>query len=275
MKTDIEDSEFHDFQRFFSKKGLWFIGWWENLSRWESVSVSSPYVPTSFSEVFYPIRDNGRLLVWLNGHDGDYYLDEPYMSYFLAQGYTVAAFNMPTLDPKEDMAKVHDKMGLFEHPGYSPIQAFLDPIAVELNYLLSKKSYRDVTMMGISGGGWTTTVYAAVDPRIDNSYPVAGGLPFYLRTLPPNENKPFGDWELTAPTLYSKADLLEMYVLAASSGRRQMQVLNQYDTCCWAGVNARSYERPISEKAATLGGEYSLYIDPNYTTQYRIRHSKL
>ena len=36
-------------------------------------------------------------------------------------------------------------------------------------------------MIGLSGGGWTTTVYAAIDPRIVKSIPVAGTLPLYLR----------------------------------------------------------------------------------------------
>lgn len=32
-------------------------------------------------------------------------------------------------------------------------------------------------MVGLSGGGWTTTDYSALDPRITLSLPVAGSLP--------------------------------------------------------------------------------------------------
>ena len=32
-------------------------------------------------------------------------------------------------------------------------------------------------MMGLSGGGWTTTLAAALDPRIDLSIPIAGSIP--------------------------------------------------------------------------------------------------
>ena len=37
-------------------------------------------------------------------------------------------------------------------------------------------------MAGLSGGGWTTTLYAAIDPSIRYSFPVAGTIPLYLRT---------------------------------------------------------------------------------------------
>ena len=48
--------------------------------------------------------------------------------------------------------------------------------------LLQTLGYKRVVMVGLSGGGWTTTVAAAIDPRIDLSIPVAGSLPFAMRT---------------------------------------------------------------------------------------------
>jgi hypothetical protein len=32
-------------------------------------------------------------------------------------------------------------------------------------------------MLGLSGGGWSTTLAAAVDPRIQLSFPTAGSVP--------------------------------------------------------------------------------------------------
>jgi hypothetical protein len=37
--------------------------------------------------------------------------------------------------------------------------------------------YKRIVMMGLSGGGWTTTLAAALDPRIDLSIPIAGSIP--------------------------------------------------------------------------------------------------
>jgi hypothetical protein len=36
-------------------------------------------------------------------------------------------------------------------------------------------------MLGLSGGGWTTTLAAAIDPRIEVSFPTAGSTPFSFK----------------------------------------------------------------------------------------------
>ena len=36
-------------------------------------------------------------------------------------------------------------------------------------------------MLGLSGGGWSTTLASAVDPRIQLSFPTAGSIPFDLK----------------------------------------------------------------------------------------------
>ena len=33
-------------------------------------------------------------------------------------------------------------------------------------------------MSGLSGGGWTTTMVSAIEPRLTHIYPVAGSMPF-------------------------------------------------------------------------------------------------
>ena len=43
------------------------------------------------------------------------------------------------------------------------------------------QGYSKIVMVGLSGGGWTTTVAAGLDPRIDLSIPIAGSLPFAMR----------------------------------------------------------------------------------------------
>ena len=59
---------------------------------------------------------------------------------------------------------------------------FMEPIARTVNYLVAHHpELQEIDMIGLSGGGWTTTVYAAIDPRIVKSIPVAGTLPLYLR----------------------------------------------------------------------------------------------
>ena len=54
---------------------------------------------------------------------------------------------------------------------------FLEPIVLTINYAMSVLGYQQVHMMGLSGGGWSTTIAAAIDPRITLSMPTAGSIP--------------------------------------------------------------------------------------------------
>jgi len=65
-------------------------------------------------------------------------------------------------------------------------------------------------MIGLSGGGRTTTVYAAVDPTIGCSFPVAGTIPRYLRS-----GGSVGDREQNEPSFYRLAGYLDLYLLGA------------------------------------------------------------
>jgi hypothetical protein len=157
---------------------------------------------------------------------------------------------------------------------------FMEPIAVSLNYLETSYTadgfphYRDYSMTGLSGGGWTTTLYAAIDPRIKTSIPVAGSVPMYLRW-----GSSLGDGEQTLPELYALAGYPDLYVLGtAGSDRRQVQVLNRRDRCCFgesagmydATANGpwdlamRGIEKQVDAKLASMagiGGSFRLEID--------------
>ncbi len=52
-----------------------------------------------------------------------------------------------------------------------------------VNYAVGALGYDHIVMLGLSGGGWTTTLAAAVDARIALSMPVAGSVPKFATTL--------------------------------------------------------------------------------------------
>src|SRR5437763_4421549 len=112
---------------------------------------------------------------------------------------------MPHMRPG-DCAGGHDAMFATTNTIGSPIKYFLEPTAVSLNYLKSSDraggfpKYRAFHMVGLSGGGWTTTVYAAIDPTIRCSFPVAGTIPLYLRS-----GGSVGDREQFEPSFYGMA----------------------------------------------------------------------
>ena len=63
---------------------------------------------------------------------------------------------------------------------------FLEPIVQDINYFTrAVPNAGDVSMTGLSGGGWTATMAPAVDSRIKLSIPVAGSAPFYCRLNDP------------------------------------------------------------------------------------------
>ena len=135
------------------------------------------------------------------------------------------------------------------------LRYFLEPPALAVNWALAR-GYDAVHMTGLSGGGWTTTVYAAIDPRIRVSLPLAGSLPWYLfpdhqvgdyeQRLQPNESV----WYLT------KANFTELYVLAAlEPARVSVQVLHEDDPCCFHGRGRHAAILGYGERvAAAIGG---------------------
>jgi hypothetical protein len=137
-----------------------------------------------------------------------------------------------------------------------PLAPFLEHVAVGLNYALTQENFATVIMMGLSGGGWTTVLYAALDTRIDRSYPIAGSYPQYLREQLPNS---VGDFEQQLPGL--DVDYLELYLLASSEGREQIQIFSLNDPCCFSGGHANTYRDFVAKRAGGLGGRFDVVVE--------------
>jgi hypothetical protein len=132
-------------------------------------------------------------------------------------------------------------------------------------------------MVGLSGGGWTTTVYTALDVRVQRSYPVAGSLPHHIsaRTCrgetPESRARCFNDIEQRLPGFYRIANYLELYALGASGHRRQLAIYNVYDACCFRGRSYEEWRGRVQDAARRLGcGSYDAVGD---TTHRRHRLS--
>jgi hypothetical protein len=47
--------------------------------------------------------------------------------------------------------------------------------------------------------------------------------------------------------------------------RKQTQILNQYDSCCFAGIKSRTYEKVVKDAVADLGkGEFRVFLDQSH-----------
>lgn len=149
--------------------------------------------------------------------------------------------------------------------GFRP---FLEPVVACINYWNQHCDVNpDITMIGLSGGGWTTHLLAAIDPRIKLSFPIAGSYPLYLRNG--EENKAhLGDLEQYYEPLYNEdiasdgtgggiATWLEIYALGGiGKGRKQIMITSQYDDCCFFGdpvKTVNTFKSVVKGKVEELG----------------------
>lgn len=216
----------------------------------------------SVAYAFLPADPNGRLVLLHQGHaDG---LDEAGLdtavAYLVPRGYTVITLFMPLYGENTGPVASHDALMAMDGLAYHPLRYFLEPSIVALNYALDNYGILDAAMMGISGGGWTTTLVAALDDRVRQSFPVAGSLPLYLR-----EEGEEGDREQYDLQFYRLAGYLDLYAMAAAgSGRNQLQVLNRYDACCFDGLRFEDYAETISDVAPPMGGTWEVFVDESH-----------
>lgn len=242
-----------------------------NLKRIDKITINMEYDVNSIAYLFLADKSNDKLVIYHQGHDGDFILGKNIIQYFLNHDYSVLAFSMPLLG-MNDQSEVnlpnfgklkltsHDYLQFLESKNFSPIKFFVEPITVSLNYMDKNYGFGSYYMVGISGGGWTTVLYSAIDPRISKSYPIAGSVPTYLRF---NNPKNMGDYEQMLPALYNITSYLDLYIMGSyGDGREQVQVFNKYDPCCFSGLGYQTYENEVKKTVSKLGkGKFEIFLD--------------
>ena len=258
VESGISDSNYKDFQ---------------NLKRIDRLTVEMEYGINSVSYLFLPEQSNEKLILYHQGHGGDFLLGKDTIQFFLDRNFTVLAMSMPLLGMNnqpvveiDGLGKMklisHNQFRLLEANNFNPMKLFLDPIQINLNFLDKEYNFKQYSMIGLSGGGWTTVVYSAIDERISNSFSVAGSMPFYLRV----DDRDMGDYEQRNIGLYQNVNYLELYVLSAyGDGRKHVQIFNKNDPCCFSGNGYETYEFVIKDKILQLGkGDFQIFIDDTH-----------
>lgn len=151
----------------------------------------------------------------------------------------------------------HDRIGLLTNSRLNAMSIMLDHIRGGMNYAVAQKAYATIAMIGLSGGGWATTLYAALDDRIDVSMSVAGTMPMALRSVDPRN---WGDWEQHEPGLIRIADYSDLYLLGSAAGREAYLVFNEFDSCCFGGSGIAVLRDPLRNAAAKLDGTTDLFL---------------
>ena len=244
-----------------------------NLKSIHKFDISMEYGINSIAYLFLPENSNDKLIIYHQGHDGDFIIGKENIDFFLNKNYAVLAFSMPLLgmndQPIIDLERFgkikftsHNQLEFLESTDFSPIKFFVEPIGVSLNYLDENFNFNSYYMVGISGGGWTTVLFSAIDDRITQSYSVAGTVPMFMRS----DSKNIGDYEQRVPEFYQIANYLELYILSSFGDERtHIQIFNKYDPCCFSGEMYTTYYDEIKNRMNQLGkGEFEIFLDDTH-----------
>ena len=253
----------------------------KNLKRLDKITIEMEHGINSIAYFFTPYESNNKLIIYHHGHAGDFSLEKNILTSFLNNGYSVVGFNMPLIGMNNqpvietsDFGPIkfisHNQFSLLESPKFSPIKYFVEPITLSLNYIDENYDFDSYYMVGLSGGGWITVLYSAIDERISESYSVAGSYPLHLR----HETKNIGDYEQLNPNIYRISNYLELYTMSSFGDNRKLVQLFIYnDPCCFQAelYDKFPYGNVIQDKLAILGdqGKFSVFLDSS-TNQHEI-----
>jgi len=260
IEHDLTDPDFYDMV---------------NLKQIDSLTIEMKHGINSIGYLFLAENSNNDLIVFHQGHAKQNFSDDKELiQYFLDKGYSVLILvmvthgmnNEPIVEfPEFGKIKLesHKYFKFLDDDSFSSISYFVEPPAVFLNYIDENFSFNSYHMIGLSGGGWVTTLYSAIDPRIEKSFSVAGSVPIFLRHTPPSN---FGDHEQTLPELYRIANYLDLYVMASfGENRNFIQIFNKYDPCCFSGDYYTTYEKFIQSRVSELNsGQFEIFLDDSH-----------
>lgn len=220
------------------------------------VTAQTPYV-------FYPTSgtSNGNLVIYNTGHTSDnnaWPLGNQGVSVqsLVQAGYTVIGLFMPFGGDDATTITNHDARPA-PTATLNSLKFYIEPIVRSINYLGS--GFGKICMAGLSGGGWTVSVAAAVDTRIARSAHVAGSLPLYMT----NFGSGVRDWEQWLPGVWPTMDYQDLYVMACDGGRKQTQILNSNDPSDAAYTTYQLYTPyviPVTAAALGAGGTWAMYV---------------
>ena len=120
VEYNISDSNYSDFQ---------------NLEQIDRLTVEMEYGINSISYLFIPKQSNEKLILYHQGHGGDFILGKDTIQFFLDRNFTVVAMAMPLLGMNnqpiveidglgEMKLTSHKKLRLLETDSFNPMKLF-------------------------------------------------------------------------------------------------------------------------------------------------------
>lgn len=149
---------------------------------------------------------------------------------------------------------------LIENATFSPLQLYVDPIALSLNYIDDHYQYDSYHFLGVADGTWEGVVYPAIDPRIKTSMVINPPLPFFIATN--SASASLQNYEYLHPQLSAIANYPELYVMASyGEGRTHSQFLDLANPKRQNEQVDRVYTEAITKRVQALGkGTFNTFV---------------
>ena len=167
----------------------------------------------------------------------------------------------------------HSWFAQFEAQGAKTFRYFLEPVVLTINYAQSL-GYKKIMMMGLSGGGWTTTMLGAIETRLRLTMPIAGSIPCEFKHTS-------WDYEQFCTNKWAQiCDYECLYTLAGlEEDRYSVQVIHEDDPCCFHGYGRheriQAYNKEIQSRIAghfetvvTVGNVHEVNVRDKIVTGY-------
>lgn len=244
----------------------------ENLKQIDKIYVTMEYGVDSKAYHFIPKNAKNSVILYHQGHGGDFLIGKNSIKHFIEDGFHVVAFSMPLYGKNNqpivetDFGTIkllnHNHLIFLEKDDFTAMKFFFEPISRSLNYLEQNYEFEKYIMVGLSGGGLITTIYPAIDDRILESYSVAGSHPIYLEAT---KKRP-GHYEYLNMDFYRIANYLELYVMASYGEERKfVQIFNEFDLCCYEGTWYETYQNSVKNRVEMLEkGEFTIFLDSTH-----------
>ena len=223
----------------------------------------------SIADFFKSKHRNKSLIIFATGHDKNIKDSNKKINFFLKNGYDVLKIDMPLKVNNSKPTIYIDNIGPLEIGHHErlkflegnleghPLKFFIEPVIVFLNYLKLNNNYENISMVGFSGGGWTTLVSSAIEKNINYSFIISGPKPLIFKNPYKKDCYELSHKEFTALINY-----FDLYIISSfGSNNGLVEIININEKNNYSHWH---YKKPILDSLNKLGsGLYEIHIDEN------------
>jgi pimeloyl-ACP methyl ester carboxylesterase len=183
--------------------------------------------------------------------------------WLLARGWQVCCVDMLVcglnLGDRDRIGDHNSLWRLTPADACAPLASMVAPLRMLVD-VLAGEGVRDPLLLGRSGGGMLSYLYAALDERIGGCVSLAGGVPLSQRLE--LRATDLGDYEQFAPAFF---DLVRHEDLMVAAGQRGLLLMfNRHDSDCFALPATHPLGKYLQREAARHGSDLRWFVDATH-----------